>query len=71
MRCQEEGSGTGYEDGQHAFSTTVRFCDIKQRRNCSFLTSSSIAIKARSFVSDGSRIFNEFIVGVKSYMGSF
>ena len=41
-------SGTGYEDGQYPFvpynPTTARFCDIKQRRNCSFLTSSSIAI---------------------------
>ena len=35
------------------FSTTVRFCDIKQRQNCSFLTSSSIAIKSLTIRSSG------------------
>ena len=62
-------SRTGYEDGQYPFVlyTTARFYDIKQRRNCSFLTSSSIAITSltmRSWVA----YFNEFIVEVKSYM---
>ena len=54
MRCQE-----GEEEGDHVpglgtrtgstllFSATARFYDIKRRRNCSFLTSSSIAIKAK------------------------
>ena len=53
MRCQEEEkeeegggdhacTGTGYEGGQYI--STALFCDIKQRRNCSLLTSSSIAI---------------------------
>ena len=38
-------SGLGTRKGSTLlFSTTARFCDIKQRRNCSFLTSRSIAI---------------------------
>ena len=54
MRCQEEVEeeerdhvpGLGTRAGSTLlFSTTARFCDIKQRRNCSFLTSSSIAIQ--------------------------
>ena len=54
MLCQvekdEEGDhvpGLGTRTGSTLFfSTTTRFCDIKQRQNCSFLTSSSIAIKS-------------------------
>ena len=61
MRCQEEEE----EGGDHVpglgtrvgstllFSTTARFCDIKQRRNCSFLTSSSIAITSVTIRSSG------------------
>ena len=45
---EEEGDhilGLGTRAGStHLFSTTVRFCDIKQRQNCSFLTFISIAI---------------------------
>ena len=53
------------------FSTTTRFCDMKQKRNYSFLTSRSIAktsFTIRSSVTDGSRFLMIFIVGVKSYM---
>ena len=82
MRCQEEEE----EEGDHVpglgtragstllFSTTTRFCDIKQRRNCSFLTSSSIAITSVTVRSSGvlletGHVFlMRFIVGVKSYM---
>ena len=81
MRCQEEE-----EEGDHVpglgtragstllFSTTARFCDIKQRRNCSFLTSISIAITSLTIRSSGVLVetgrvfFIRFIVGVKSYM---
>ena len=50
MRCQEEEEEGGDQvpgldtrtGSTLLFSTTARFCDIKQRRNCSFLTSSSI-----------------------------
>ena len=46
------------------FSTTARFCDIKQKRNCSFFTSSSIAITSLTIRSSGVmletvRVFNE------------
>ena len=82
MRCQEEEE----EGGDHVpglgtragsillFSTTTRFCDIKQRRNCSFLTSSSIAITSVTVRSSGvlletGHVFlMRFIVGVNSYM---
>ena len=52
MRCQEgEGDhvpGLGTRTGSTLlFSTTMRFYDIKQGRNCSFLTSSLIGIKAK------------------------
>ena len=82
MRCQEEeggdppivpGLGTR-TDSTLLFSTTTRFCDIKQRRNCSFLTSSSIVITSLTIRSSGvlletGRVFvMRFIVGVKSYM---
>ena len=81
MCCQEED-----EEGDHVpglgtragstllFSTTAGFCDIKQRRNCSFLTSSSIAITSFTIRSSGvlletGRVFlMRFIVVVKSYM---
>ena len=81
MRCQEEGGdppivpGLGTRtDSTLLFSTTTRFCDIKQRRNCSFLTYSSIAITSLTIRSSGvlletGRVFlMRFIVGVKSYM---
>ena len=81
MRCQEEE-----EEGDHVpglstragstlmFSTTAQFCDIKQRRNCSVLTSISIAITRLTIRLSGvlletGRVFlMRFIVGVKSYM---
>ena len=76
MRCQEEGDyvpGLGTRAGSTLlFSTTTRFCDIKQRRNCSFLTSSSIAITSVTVRSSGvlletGHVFlMRFIVGVKS-----
>ena len=82
MRCQEEEEeegdhvpGLGTRAGStHLFSTTTRFCDIKQRRNCSFLTSSSFAITSLTIRSSGVLLetgrvfFMRFIVGVKSYM---
>ena len=64
MRCQEEVEQEE-EEGDHVpglgtragstllFSTTARFCDIKRRRNCSFLTSSSIAITSLTIRSSG------------------
>ena len=56
------------------FSTTTRFCDMKQKRNYSFLTSRSIAKTSYTIRSSGvllqtGRVFlMTFIVGVKSYM---
>ena len=73
MRCQEEE-----EEGDHVpglgtragstllFSTTARFCDIKQI--CSLLTSSSIAITSLTIRLSGVCIFNEIHSRVKSYM---
>ena len=49
MRCHQEEKGDHVPGlGKWAvstllFPTTARFCDIKQRRNCLFLTSSLIA----------------------------
>ena len=82
MRCQE-----GEEDDPPLvprlgtrtsstllFSTTTRFCDMKQKRNYSFLTSRSIAKTSYTIRSSGvllqtGRVFlMTFIVGVKSYM---
>ena len=84
MRCQE---GEGEEDDPPLvprlgtrtgstllFSTTTRFCDMKQKRNYSFLTSRSIAKTSYTIRSSGvllqtGRVFLMiFIVGVKSYM---
>ena len=84
MRCQE---GEGEEDdpplvprlGKRtgstlSFSTTTWFCDMKQKRNYSFLTSRSIAKTSYTIRSSGvllqtGRVFlMTFIVGVKSYM---
>ena len=81
MRCQEEeddpplvprlGTRTG---STLLFSTTTRFCDMKQKRNYSFLTSRSIAKTSYTIRSSGvllqtGRVFlMTFIVGVKSYM---
>ena len=87
MRCQEGEGGEGEEDdpppvprlgtrtgGTLLFSTTTRFCDMKQKRNYSLLTSRSIAITSYTIRSSGvllqtGRVFlMTFIVGVKSYM---
>ena len=87
MRCQEGGGGRGEEDDPPLvprlgtrtgstllFSTTTRFCDMKQKRNYSFLTSRSIAKTSYTIRSSGvllqtGRVFlMTFIVGVKSYM---
>ena len=84
MRCQEEEEG---EETRPLFRDWVRgrtvpfcslqhtrFCDIKQRRNCSFLTSSAIAITSLTIRSSGvlletGRVFvMRFIAGVKSCM---
>ena len=84
MRCQE---GEGEEDDPPLvprlgtrtgstllFSTITRFCDMKQKRNYSFLTSRSIAKTSYTIRSSGvllqtGRVFLMiFIVGVKSYM---
>ena len=82
MRCQEGeeddpplvprlGTRTG---STLLFSTTTRFCDMKQKRNYSFLTSRSIAKTSYTIRSSGvllqtGRVFlMTFIVGVKSYM---
>ena len=86
MRCQEGGGG-GEEDDPPLvprlgtrtgstllFSTTTRFCDMKQKRNYSFFTSRSIAKTSYTIRSSGvllqtGRVFlMTFIVGVKSYM---
>ena len=86
MRCQE-GEGEGEEDDPPLvprlgtrtgstllFSTITRFCDMKQKRNYSFLTSRSIAKTSYTIRSSGvllqtGRVFlMTFIVGVKSYM---
>ena len=66
MRCQE---GEGEEDDPPLvprlgtrtgstllFSTTTRFCDIKQKRNYSFLTSRSIAKTSSNTLHDGSAV---------------
>ena len=75
MRCQEGDHvpGLGTRKGSTLlFSTIARFCDIKQRRNCSFLTSSSIAITSvGSLVRDGSRICNEIHSLGQILYGSF
>ena len=84
MRCQEGEGGGGEEDDPPfvprlgtrtgstlLFSTTTRFCDMKQKRNYSFLTSRSIAKTSytiRLLLQTGRVFFNDFIVGVKSYM---
>ena len=85
MRCQEGGGGDeddpplvprlGTRTGSTLlFSTTTRFCDMKQKRNYSFLTSRSIAKTSYTIRSSGvllqtGRVFlMTFIVGVKSYM---
>ena len=85
MRCQEGGGGgeddpplvprQGTRTGSTLlFSTTTRFCDLKQKRNYSFLTSRSIAKTSYTIRSSGvllqtGRVFlMTFIVGVKSYM---
>ena len=80
MRCQE---GEGEDDpplvprlgtrtgSTLLFSTTTRFCDMKQKRNYSFLTSRSIAKTIRSsgvLLQTGRVFLMIFIVGVKSYM---
>ena len=83
MRCQEGGEEDdpplvprlGTRTGSTLlFSTTTRFCDMKQKRNYSFLTSRSIAKTSYTIRSSGvllqtGRVFlMTFIVGVKSYM---
>ena len=83
MRCQEGGGGEddpplvlrlGTRTGSTLlFSTTTRFCDMKQKRNYSFLTSRSIAKTSYTIRSSGvllqtGRVFLTFIVGVKPYM---
>ena len=87
MSCQEGEGGGGEEDdpplvprlgtrtgGTLLFSTTTRFCDMKQKQNYSFLTSRSIAKTSYTIRSSGvllqtGRVFLMiFIVGVKSYM---
>ena len=83
MRCQE---GEGEDDpplvprlgtrtgSTLLFSTTTRFCDMKQKRNYSFLTSRSIAKTSYTIRSSGVLLqtgcvfLMTFIVGVKSYM---
>ena len=80
MRCQEGreeddpplvprlGTRTG---STLLFSTTTRFCDMKQKRNYSFLTSRSIAKTNYTIRSSGVLlrvVLMTFIVGVKSYM---
>ena len=84
MRCQEGGGGEddpplvprlGTRTGSTLlFSTTTRFCDMKQKRNYSFLASRSIAKTSYTIRSSGVLlqtgrvILMTFIVGVKSYM---
>ena len=79
MRCQEGEGGEeddpplvprlGTRTGSTLlFSTTTRFCDMKKKRNYSFLTSRSIAKTIRSSGVLGRVFLMIFIVGVKSYM---
>ena len=85
MRCQEGEGGEeddpplvprlGTRTGSTLlFCTITRFCDMKQKRNYSFLTSRSIAKTSYTIRSSGvllqtGRVFlMTFIVGVKSYM---
>ena len=86
MRCQEGEGGGGEDDpplvprlgtrtgSTLLFSTTTWFCDMKQKRNYSFLTSKSIAKTSYTIRSSGvllqtGRVFlMTYIVGVKSYM---
>ena len=83
MRCQEGGEEDdpplvprlGTRTGiTLLFSATTRICDMKQKRNYSFLTSRSIAKTSYTIRSSGvllqtGRVFlMTFIVGVKSYM---
>ena len=51
------------------FSTTTRFCDIKQTRNCLLYDDDDKASHplVRSLVRSGSRFLMTFIIGVKSY----
>ena len=72
---KETYSGTGYEDEQYPFVFYNR--SVKQRRNCSFLSSSSIATTklndpiVGSLVKDGSRIFNDIHNRGEILYGSF
>ena len=83
MRCQEGGeeddpplvprlsTRTG---STLLFSTTTRFCDMKPKRNYSFLTSRSIAKTSymiRSSGVDGSRFFNDIHSRGQILYGSF
>ena len=86
MRCQEGGEEDdpplvprlGTRTGStRLFSTTTRFCDMKQKRNYSFLTSRSIAKTSYtirivgSVVTDGSRFFNDIHIRGQILYGSF
>ena len=56
------------------FSTTTRFCDIKKKNTkllVAFLYDDDNKVShplVRSLVRSRSRFFNDFIIGVKSYM---
>ena len=82
MSCQEGGGGgeddpplvprLGTRTGSTLlFSTTTRFCDMKQKRNYSFrsIAKTSYTIRSSGVLLQMGRVFlMTFIVGVKSYM---
>ena len=88
MHCQEREEEEGGDppivpglgtrtDSTLLFSTTTRFYDMKQKRNCSFFTYRSIA-KTKlndpiigSLVTDRSRIFNYIHSRGQDLYGSF
>ena len=66
---------TGYESGKIVlFSTTTRFCDIKQTRNCFFDfffydDENKVSHPLSGVLLEARRVFlMTFIIGVKSYM---
>ena len=74
MRCQgDHVPGLGTRAGSTLlFSTTARFCDKKKTQTklviFDFKFDCYNKLNVGSLVRDGSRIFNEFIVGIKSYI---
>jgi G3E family GTPase len=66
---EEDNSGTGYEDGCTLFSITARKPNDETThfRLLVQLQNELNDTIVRSLIINGSRVFNDFIVGVKSY----